>query len=115
MGRPGLLDDPRYATHEDRRENSAALVEVLSETFAGKSSGEWASLLAGEEFVFDVVQKIPDLPRDPQILANDYLMELDYGDLTQGMVPRFPFHFNGQAVRSSRLAPGYGEYTWECV
>ena len=115
IGRPDLLDDPRYATHEDRRVNSAALVQALSETIGQKPWPEWKSLWAGEEFVFDIVQKIPDLPRDPAVVANDYLMDLDYGDLIQGPVPRFPFHFNGQAVRSSRLAPGYGEHTWEVL
>lgn len=113
IGRNDLLKDPRYETHETRRENSAALVESLSETFGRRTSEEWRRLFAGEEFVFDIVQKVSDLPSDSQISANDYLMELDYGDLTQGLVPRAPFHFNGHAVRSDRVAPGYGEHTWE--
>jgi len=90
-------------------------VKPLSETIGQKPWPEWKSLWDGEEFVYDIVQKIPDLPRDPAVVANDYLMDLDYGDLIQGPVPRFPFHFNGQAVRSSRLAPGYGEHTWEVL
>jgi crotonobetainyl-CoA:carnitine CoA-transferase CaiB-like acyl-CoA transferase len=116
IGRPDLLEGDRYASHEARRFNSAELVRELSETFAQKTSDEWTSLLRGEEFVFDVVQRIPDLPRDPAVMANDYVMDLEYGDgLTQGPVPRVPFHFDGVPVRSTRLAPGYGEHTWEVL
>jgi crotonobetainyl-CoA:carnitine CoA-transferase CaiB-like acyl-CoA transferase len=113
--RPDLADDQRYASHESRRENSAQLVKELGDTFLQKSSSEWRQQLSGEAFVFDVVQRIPDLPNDPAVLANDYLMHLDYGRLSQGPVPRLPFHFDGNAVGSSRLAPRYGEHTWEVL
>src|SRR5215472_10603818 len=41
IGRPELLDDPRFATSAARRQHSAALIAILDEVFAEKDWEEW--------------------------------------------------------------------------
>jgi crotonobetainyl-CoA:carnitine CoA-transferase CaiB-like acyl-CoA transferase len=48
IGRPGLADDPRFASNADRVENMDALEEELSATFTERPTDEWVDLLADE-------------------------------------------------------------------
>src|SRR5215472_222341 len=41
IGRPELVDDPRFASRAARREHSAALIRILDEVFAEKDWEEW--------------------------------------------------------------------------
>ena len=45
IGRPDLLEDPRFATREARAEHDAALAEELQREFAARGPLEWEKLL----------------------------------------------------------------------
>ena len=49
IGRPDLLDDPRFATSEAREEHDAALAEELGRVFATKEPLEWEVLLTSAD------------------------------------------------------------------
>ena len=49
VGRPDLLDDPRFATSEAREVNDAALGEELERVFATKEPLEWEKLLTAAD------------------------------------------------------------------
>jgi crotonobetainyl-CoA:carnitine CoA-transferase CaiB-like acyl-CoA transferase len=61
VGRPAYLEDPRFATAAARRENRAALTEVLDEAMGLKTTEEWLGLLRGHlpvAPIYDVAQAI---------------------------------------------------------
>jgi len=50
----------------------------MDEIFITKSAEEWMKILKGAgDVVCTPVQTIRDLPNDPQVLANDYIIEYD--------------------------------------
>ncbi len=49
IGRPELLEDPRFASRAARREHSAALIAILDEVFTGREWEEWRQVLAAGE------------------------------------------------------------------
>ncbi|MEE9285343.1 MAG: CoA transferase [Dehalococcoidia bacterium] len=49
MGRPDLLDEPRFASQETREANDADLASVLARVFAGAPAGEWERTLTAKD------------------------------------------------------------------
>jgi len=112
IGRPDLIEDPRFATMGARAGNSAACVAIFDEVFASRPRAEWLDILRnGGDFIFTIVNSLNDLAEDPQMLANDYVIDFDHP--THG-----PTKYVGIPVRLSETpgsvrapAPEHGQHT----
>ncbi|MCR0981054.1 CaiB/BaiF CoA transferase family protein [Roseomonas populi] len=51
LGRPDLLDDPRFRTNAERVKNRQALRDVLFPVFRTRTATEWEALLAGADIL----------------------------------------------------------------
>jgi crotonobetainyl-CoA:carnitine CoA-transferase CaiB-like acyl-CoA transferase len=117
IGRPELADDERFASMLDRARNGPACVEILDAVFATKSRDEWIRALRDSpgDFIFTIVNSVQDLPDDPQMQANDYVIDFDHPQF--GKTPMM-----GMPVRLSRTpggvrlpAPEHGQHTEEVL
>ncbi|MEE9284947.1 MAG: CoA transferase [Dehalococcoidia bacterium] len=91
------------------------LVALLQERFATQTRDHWLQRLREHEVMFAPVQSYPELERDPQVMANDYLAELDHpqvGRLKQVGIA-IKMSATPGAVRST--APEYGQHTEEVL
>ena len=54
--------------------------ELLDEAFATRPREEWVEQLKKSpgDFIFTIVNSIDDLPSDPQVQANDYVVDFDH-------------------------------------
>jgi crotonobetainyl-CoA:carnitine CoA-transferase CaiB-like acyl-CoA transferase len=127
VGRPELATDERFVDLRVRAANAPAAIELLDEVFATKPLGEWMSLLrASGDFIFSQVNAVEDLPDDPQVKANDYVVDFDHPRHGPTQVLGLPVRLR-RTPGSIRLpAPEFGEhseqiltellgYTWERV
>jgi crotonobetainyl-CoA:carnitine CoA-transferase CaiB-like acyl-CoA transferase len=80
IGRPDLIDHPRFGTAEKRAEHISESIELLDGIFATKTLAEWRDILDRQPGQWDVVKKMGELRTDPQALANHYVQRVDYGD-----------------------------------
>lgn len=64
-----LIDDPRFATNEDRRRNREALNALLAETFLTQPTAVWISRLEQAGVPASPIQRIDQVLEDPQVLA----------------------------------------------
>jgi crotonobetainyl-CoA:carnitine CoA-transferase CaiB-like acyl-CoA transferase len=110
IGRADLVDDPRYADHRSRDQHRHDLVEVLDEVFAAKTLDEWKDLLRVLDAPWAPVQAVEELLHDPQVIANDYLGEVEVEGGETYRLPRVPVQFDEQAP-ALRRAPEHGEHT----
>ena len=79
LGLSELADDPRFADIRARGQNAAALVEILDRTFAARPRAEWLAILRdGGDFIYTIVNSISDLPHDPQVLTNRYIVDYEH-------------------------------------
>jgi crotonobetainyl-CoA:carnitine CoA-transferase CaiB-like acyl-CoA transferase len=78
LGAPELVDDPRFSRGSARFVNRVALQERLSELFLRRPAAEWERLLAAVDHPAQVVQGHEHIAGDPQVLANDYVIERDH-------------------------------------
>jgi crotonobetainyl-CoA:carnitine CoA-transferase CaiB-like acyl-CoA transferase len=112
LGRPELGSDPRFVDLRTRAANAEAAIEMLDQIFATKPSTEWMEILrAGGDFIFTRVNAIDELPDDPQVRANDYVVAFDHPRFGPTEVLGLPLRF-GATPGSVRLpAPEFGEHT----
>jgi crotonobetainyl-CoA:carnitine CoA-transferase CaiB-like acyl-CoA transferase len=79
LGLADIEHDPRFSSDEKRAENRKELISRIEGAFATQPRDYWENIFREKGFWFSVVNKVSDLPDDPQVAANDYLMELDNG------------------------------------
>ena len=115
MGLPELEDDPRFAKYFDLLTNREELYAILDEAFAKKPTEEWMELLTAADCICAPVASYEDLVNDPQVRANDYIIEVDHP--TRGRMPVVgaPWHFSETPVKVAAAAPELGQHTEEIL
>ncbi len=116
LGRPDLVEDPRFADPESFIANTAACGVLLDEIFASEPLSVWCERLADLEGVWSVFQDTLEVARDPQSLANGYVVEVELGDLEGQVCPLVanPVQFGGQPG-ATRPAPEYAQHSEEIL
>jgi len=116
----GILElehDPRFETEPKRNENAQVLAEILERVILTKSSEEWGTIIrnSGDLFPHSIVQNISDLKNDPQVLANDYIVDLEHPILGKIKFPAHPVNFSRTPATFRSIAPEVGQHTEEVL
>jgi crotonobetainyl-CoA:carnitine CoA-transferase CaiB-like acyl-CoA transferase len=109
---PGVRDDPRFVDMASRREHGPELVRALDERFAQHTLAEWQTRLAGSSFVWAVYQTPDEVARDPQVVANDYVVPVvdAEGSTAPPRLVASPVQFDERSPLPRR-APEHAEHT----
>ena len=112
LGLPELIDDPRFKEIGVRGKNCKALVAIFDKVFATRPRDEWMKLLkAGGDFIYTVVNRVSDLPDDPQVLANDYVVDYEHPGLGEMKLVGLPVKLSETPGDPRGHAPELGEHT----
>jgi len=112
IGKTELLEDPRFADAKTRGKNSAALVAIFDDVFAARPRDEWMRILKGSgDFIYTIVNSVSDLPGDPQVRANDYLVDYDHPALGNLTLLGMPVKLSATPGEPRGHAPELGEHT----
>lgn len=114
VGRPELVDDARFVNAAARGENSEACVAILDEIFASRTFDEWKELLQDVKGVWAPVQTAAEVLEDPQVVANDYIREVESASGAKFRMVTSPLQFDEQPPDLVR-APDHGEHTEEVL
>jgi len=116
IGRPELATDERFATLQARAGNAGAAVEILDAVFASKPRAEWIPILrAGGDFIFTVVNSVNDLPDDPQIQANQYVVDVEHPQFGTTQAVGVPLRLSATPGKVRTTAPEHGQHTEEIL
>ena len=93
-GKSQLIEDPRFRDIRRRIENNRELKPLLNEAFATRTAREWETVFADFQGICCRVRSdLAEMADDPQMLANDYVVEADHPALgrvkTLGVLPHF--------------------------
>ena len=111
VGLDHLIDDPLFVDNAARMKNAAALTALIAEKIGEKDWVEWKPLFEAWDAPWELVQAIPDLANDPQVIANDMIFTMDLGTEKVRLVAG-PAAFDGKTVSTDlRPSPGMGEHT----
>jgi crotonobetainyl-CoA:carnitine CoA-transferase CaiB-like acyl-CoA transferase len=114
LGRPELIEDPRFADHAARMTNNTEAIAALAELFAARTFDEVTEVLSTVKGAWAPVQRPIDVLSDPQVVANGYLQQLKDANGTPFQLVPAPLQFDGESGETRR-APGHGEHTDEVL
>ncbi len=110
-----LEKDPRFNTMEARGQNSREIVKILNEKFASRTRDEWLDHLKKSGCICTPVQSPIEVTRDPQALANRYIIEVDHPELGRLKQVGFPWDFSDTPAEWRKEAPKLGQHTEEIL
>jgi len=112
LGIPEMVADPRFDSLKTRAKNHRELVAILDQVFAAKPCAEWMKTLKeGGDFIYTVVNTINDLPADPQVIANDYIVDYEHEAFGKTQLVGVPVILTKTPGNPRGRAPELGENT----
>ena len=105
IGRPELVDDPRFCSGRAVRRNRREFITILDEAFAARSLDEWSPIFAEHDVWWGPIQSLEQLAADPQAVAAGAWVEL--GDSGLRAVDA-PIRFDRVSRRRASDAPPLG-------
>jgi crotonobetainyl-CoA:carnitine CoA-transferase CaiB-like acyl-CoA transferase len=112
---PEWIEDPRFATPAARVAHWDERLELMAQAFPTRSSAEWLRRLDDEQVPCAPISSREDLLADPQVAANELIVESEHphaGPIRQTR-PAARFDRTPAAIR--RHAPALGEHTDEVL
>ena len=110
LGRPDLLDDPRFADASTLRRHRTEVIALLDGLFAERTLDEWAERFEAAGVWWAPAQSPAEVVVDPQLVGNDGFVEVPAGDTTVRST-NGPITFHGAATGPAGPVPGLGEHT----
>jgi crotonobetainyl-CoA:carnitine CoA-transferase CaiB-like acyl-CoA transferase len=117
LGIENLEKDTKFATAKDRRDNFLELTTILEGVFKTKPRDEWINILQtkGEGIVFSPVLELTEIDSDPQVLANEYITDVDHPSLGKVRLIGIPIKFSQTPAQIQNCAPNFGQHTEEVL
>ena len=117
IGHPELAEDERFSDLRARGANAAACIEFLDQAFASKPRADWIQKFRESpgDFIFTIVNSVDDLPEDPQILANDYIVDFEHPQHGTTKVLGMPVRLSETPGEIRTAAPELGQHTEEIL
>jgi crotonobetainyl-CoA:carnitine CoA-transferase CaiB-like acyl-CoA transferase len=112
LGRPDLLDDPRFADASSIRRNRTDVIALLDELIAERPLAEWAERFEAEGVWWAPAQTPADVVDDPQLVANEGFVELAGGAMR---TVNGPVSFSDAPAADGAAVPALGEHTDEVL
>jgi len=126
IGIEHLQDDARFNNMMSRGMNATELIKIMDEIFATKDRAEWMQILKENECISAPVNRLEDLLTDPQVLANEYIIDFEHPAWGNVKWPGLPVQFSKTPGDPRKWAPEFGEhseqvlidilgYTWDDI
>jgi len=115
LGRPELIDDPRFNSTAARAENIDTVLAVLSEGLRTKTSKEWLAILSDIDIPCGPANALRDLFDDDYLRQTRFFGEAEHPVEGRVLVPAVPASFSASAPSVRRLWPTLGQHTEEVL
>jgi CoA:oxalate CoA-transferase len=115
LGEPALKTDPLYATQSARVANRARINAIVGGKLAAHTTAHWVEVLNKAGVPSGSVNSVEAVFRDPQILAQEMVLDVDQPGYGTVRMLGFPIKFSDLPCRVRRPAPGLGEHSAEVL
>lgn len=113
IGHPEWDEEPKFATLLERLKNVDELDKLVAEWTTPLDAWDVQELLQKAGVPAGVVQRAPDTMKDPQILHDNALVELDHPIVGKRLYPNVALKLSGTPALASTPAPLLGQHTDE--
>lgn len=111
IGRPDLIDDPRFITNMDRMTNIEALEPLLEEAFASADAATWIARCEAASVPCGPINDFGDAMNDPHYLARGMVEQIEHPKLGAMKMIGIPTKFSKTPGAIRKAAPLLGEDT----
>lgn len=115
IGAPELKTDPLYATQAARVANRARINAIVGGKLAAQTTAHWVEALNRAGVPCGPVLGIEGVFQDPQILAQEMVMDVEQPGHGLIRMLGFPMKLSGTPCRVRRPAPALGEHSGEIL
>ncbi len=115
LGEPGLKTDPLYATQSARVANRARIGAIVGGRLAGNTTAYWVEILNAAGVPCGPVNSVAEVFEDPQIQAQDMVMDIDHPGYGLVRMLGFPIKLSETPCTVRRSAPRLGEHSHEIL
>jgi crotonobetainyl-CoA:carnitine CoA-transferase CaiB-like acyl-CoA transferase len=115
MGIKHLERDPKFENYAARSKNAAELVSILDDVFLTGPLSEWIKHFGKWDLLYSPVQNLSEVVADPQILANDYIIDFNHPVYNLVKLVGFPYKFSDAPLSVRRAPPELGQNTEEVL
>ena len=112
---PELEKDARFENISKRRENRQELTAILDRVIASRPYSDWDRAFRGADLIYGPIQEIADLPHDPQVIENEYIIDFDHPNFGKVQYPGFPVQLSETPSSLRMPAPEFGQHTEEVL
>ncbi len=96
----------------DSPEHTQHLIDTLDRLFATNTREHWLKILRGIDVISAPINTVLEASRDPDVIANDYVIEVDHPKIGKIKEVGFPWKFSKTPARAG-IAPELGEHNDE--
>lgn len=115
VGLPDLFTDPRFEPLFLGTPMRKELFAILGEAFEQKTTAEWVAILDAIPIRYAPVQDYAQAAADPEVIANEYIVELDHPAGGTVKVVGQPIKLSDTPTVPSAQAPELGQHTEEIL
>lgn len=90
MGQAGLSDEPRFATFAARLENLEALVAILTDVLARRTTADWLAVFSEKGVLASPINDFGDWLAEPQAIESNAAPVVPVGPGAESPTPRTP-------------------------
>jgi crotonobetainyl-CoA:carnitine CoA-transferase CaiB-like acyl-CoA transferase len=106
-----LKDDPMFRTQSARVANRTQINAIVGGKLALRTTEHWVTTLNAAGVPCGPVHGVADVFRDPQVLAQKMVLEVDHPGHGLVRMLGFPMKFSQTPCQIRRPAPGLGQHT----
>lgn len=111
LGLAGLLEQPEFAVNQQRLIHREKLRDLINGETIKAPVAQWIERLNKARVPCGRVMSLPEVFDDPQVLAQDMMLEIDRPDHEPIKVTGFPVKLSGTPAELRRPPPKLGEHT----
>lgn len=111
LGRPELIEDPRFIGVTSRIMNIEAMWAELEQATKEMPTAELQELVVREALPLNRVNSVEDFLKDPQAIHNEAVVEIDDAEFGPMMFTNYPARFEKSPADVRARSPKTGEHT----
>ncbi|HET6883280.1 MAG TPA: CaiB/BaiF CoA-transferase family protein [Pirellulales bacterium] len=115
IGHEELATEPRFATNPARVENRNALIPILQQIFAGRTTSDWRTLLTTAEVPHSPVLALDEVLASPQVEAREMVLDTADAAGRKYRVLGSAIHWNDEPLRQTAAPPELGQHSEEVL
>lgn len=110
-----LIDDPRFASNEDRVANRDELHDILERKLQERPAGQWEEASLDQDIPCSRIRSLEEVSRDPQITELGLLTSVPHAAIPDLRFVDLPLTIGGQRAARHQAPPDLGQHSSEIL